>query len=130
MKTKNNASSEAVERKKYVLNYYLKARNLKVKELAERCGYEAQTVYNMLSSGNITSEAAQRFADVLLCTPEELLNGQLSKEVLDLVSSEKARQDLEIVSDERLWMRTMLLSQQRTIENLSVIAREKMNAGK
>ena len=126
MGAKRAVTPDDVQRKRDVLNYYLRLRNLDIKTLAERCGYAQQTVYNMLSEGKISAEAAERFARVLMCAPEEILTGRLSKESLRLLEAEKERQDLDIVSDERLWMRTMLLSQQRTIENLSFLAKKKI----
>lgn len=118
------------QRRRDVLNYYLKRRGMDIKTLAGDCGYNPQTIYNMLSKGVFSVDAATKFSKVLLCEPEEIINGVFSHESMDAMNAEKNRVDYETVSDERLWMRTMLLIQQRTIENLSVIAREKLEAGK
>ena len=124
MGSKSSSSDERVRRIRDVFNYYLSLRGMKKNELAARCGYDPQTIYNMLSNGCFSEEAAKKISNVLMCTPEELLNGELRDSVKEQISDEKKRLDLEIVSDERLFMRTLILSQQRTIENLSFIAKE------
>ncbi len=124
MSSQTTASQAQAARVRDVFNYYLKLRGMKKNELAERCGYDPQTIYNMLSNGCFSEEAAKKISNVLMCTPEELRDGVLRDSVKEQISDEKKRLDLEIVSDERLFMRTMILSQQRTIENLSFIAKE------
>ena len=124
MSSQTTASQAQAARVRDVFNYYLKLRGMKKNELAERCGYDPQTIYNMLSNGCFSEEAAKKISNVLRCTPEELRDGVLRDSVKEQISDEKKRLDLEIVSDERLFMRTMILSQQRTIENLSFIAKE------
>ena len=104
-----------------VFYHYLKLRGLTIKAVAENSGLSKQTVYNAASKGSFTNSVAEKLAPVLGCQSRELTEGVL----LDPGFSE--RSDLEIVSDEKLFMRTVILSQQRTIENLSFVAREKFD---
>ena len=121
-----NRAQDKKQKVKDVFNYYLKLRGLTITELARRCGYAPQSVFNMLTSGEFSDEAANKFSEVLLCTPEELMNGEISQETKGLIQMEHDRLDYTIVSDEELWMRTLLLSQQRTIENLSFLVKDRL----
>lgn len=118
-------SVDLTQRRRDVFNYYVKRRGMTVKAVAEKAGYSDQTVYNMLSAGEFSREASERLSKVLLCSPDELVKGQLCGEALHEIDREKTLLDYEIISDDLLWMRTMMLSQQRTIENLSAALKEK-----
>lgn len=127
MGVKKQDSSDLVQRRRDVFNYYLKTCGLKnIKEVAAKCGYAQQTLYNKLNGDGFNMDAARKLSEALLCTPEELMEGTLRDSVKEQIENEKIRQDYDIVLDERLWTRMMILSQQRTIENLSFIAKEKL----
>lgn len=111
------------QRKRDVFNYYRNLKKYSIEEIAEKAGYSTQYLYNILSNGSFTEEAATKIASVLGCKKDELLSGQIAQDRPNLSQSE-----MEIITDERLWFRMMLLSQQRTIENLSYVAKiEKSN---
>lgn len=125
MKIRDNFENPDVQKKRDVFNYFLKLRNLDIKTLAQQTNYTPQTIYNALNKGSFSISMAKKLSGVLHCLPEELTEGKFSDVVRNEIDAAKKNIDYEIVSDDRLFMRTLLLSQQRTIENLSIIAKEK-----
>lgn len=119
-----------IKKKKEVFNYYMRLRGLELADVAARSGYEQQTLYNMLSSGAITRKAADTLSRILICRPEELIEGEFSQETMDARKEKRRKKEEEVVSDEKAWMRTMLLTQARTIENLSFLAKMALHEGK
>ncbi len=120
------------QKRRDVFNYYRNIRHLEVKDIAEKCQYKPQTLYNALNKGIFSTEMAKKLSRVLGCSPDELLNGTLDDVVKSEIDAAKQKIDFDIVSDEILFMRSIILSQQRTIENLSYITKEefqKKNTG-
>ena len=112
--------------RRLVFNHYLTLSGITIKTLAEKCGYQPSTMYNMLHTGEFSQKTAEKISKALNCEARELLEGQfLAKNQIDS-HTEKNRMDHQIVEDELVFLRVMLLSQQRTIENLSFIVRNKL----
>lgn len=121
-----NDPDNCLEAKRAVFNHYLKLNGITIKTLAEKCGYQPSSIYNMLRNGYFSKNAAEIISKCLHCKIEELLEGRFIVKTQNVIHAEKNLKDYQIVEDERVFLRMMLLSQQRTIENLSQIARKKL----
>ena len=127
MKTNEaNDPDSCIEARRAVFNHYLRLNGITIKTLAENSGYRPSTIYNMLSKGYFSREAAEKISRCLNCKTEELLEGRFSAKELKDIHAKKNLMDYQIVEDELIFLKMMLLSQQRSIENLSSIIRRRL----